>query len=116
MTYFEIFHARREFRYLKCVGKPLFQRESFNTELNDLRIIICLRKSECIVERISVYNVIEKLIEHGILCLPCSYTNDVIDLLRSNYDVILIISCHGTKHNNWLFPSCYGNRSVSSRL
>ena len=40
---------------------------SFNTELNDLRIIICLRKSEFIVESmISVCNVIEKLMEYGI--------------------------------------------------
>ena len=52
-----------------------------NTELNDLRIILCLRKSEVTVERNSVCNVIEKLMEHGIHCLPCSYTNDVIDLL-----------------------------------
>ena len=49
--------------------------------LNDLRIIICLRKSEVTVENISVCNVIEKLMEHGIHCLPCSGTNDVIDLL-----------------------------------
>ena len=27
-----------------------------------------------------VSNVNEKLVEHGIHCLPCSYTNDVIDL------------------------------------
>ena len=51
-----------------------------NLELNDLRIIICLRKSEDIVERISVCNVIEKLMEHGIHCLPCSFTNGIIDL------------------------------------
>ena len=54
---------------------------TINMELNDLRIINCLRKSEVTVGRISVYNVIEKLIEHGIDCLPSSYTNDVIDLL-----------------------------------
>ena len=41
-----------------------------NTELNDLRIIICLRKSEITVERISICNVIEKLMEYD--CLPCS--------------------------------------------
>ena len=50
-------------------------------ELNDLRIIVCLRKSEVTAERISVYDVTEKLMEHGVHCLPCSYTNDVIDLL-----------------------------------
>ena len=52
-----------------------------NTELNDLRIIICLRKSEVTVEMISVYNVTEKLMDHGIHCLPCSFTNDAIYLL-----------------------------------
>ena len=52
-----------------------------NTELNDLRIISCLMKSEVIVERMSVCNVIEKLMEHGIQWLPCSYTNDIIDPL-----------------------------------
>ena len=37
-----------------------------NTELNDIRIIICLRKSEVTVKRISVSNFIEKMVEHGI--------------------------------------------------
>ena len=55
----------------------------FNMEINVLRIIICLRKSEVSVERISVYNAIEKLLEHIIHCLPCSYTNDVIILLAT---------------------------------
>ena len=54
---------------------------NIDTELNDLRISICLRKSEVTVERISVCNAVEKLMEHGIHCLPCSYTNHVIDLL-----------------------------------
>ena len=39
-------------------------------ELNDLRIIICLRKSEVNIERISVCNVVKNLGEHGIHCLP----------------------------------------------
>ena len=49
-----------------------------------MRIIIYmyLRKSEVIVERICVCNVIEKLMEHGIQFLTCSFTNDVIDLLQ----------------------------------
>ena len=51
-------------------------------ELNDLRIIICLRFSEGTVERISVCNIIEKLMERGIHCLPCYYTNDVTDLVQ----------------------------------
>ena len=36
-----------------------------NTELNDLRIIICLRKSEVTVKRISVCNVIEQDLSQG---------------------------------------------------
>ena len=47
-----------------------------NTELNNLRKIICLRKFEVCKKKGS--NVIDKLVEHGIKCLPCSYTNDVI--------------------------------------
>ena len=35
-----------------------------NTELNDLRKIICLRKTYILVERISVYKVTENLLEH----------------------------------------------------
>ena len=52
-----------------------------NTEINDLRISFVLRKTEVTVERISFCNVNKELIEHGVHCLPCSYTNDVIDLL-----------------------------------
>ena len=52
-----------------------------NTELNDLRRIICLRKYEVSVERISVCNVIKNLAEHGIHYLPCSYTNGVKKIL-----------------------------------
>ena len=51
-----------------------------NTELNDPRIIISLRKSEVSVDRVAVCNVIEKLMNRGLYCLPSSYTNDVIDL------------------------------------
>ena len=53
----------------------------FNTELNGLKIISFLRKSEVTVERISVCDVTEKLKEHGINCLPCSYIKDVIIML-----------------------------------
>ena len=49
-------------------------------ELNNLRMIVYLRKSEVSVGRISVGNVIEKMMEHSIRCLPCSCTNGVIDL------------------------------------
>ena len=47
-----------------------------------MTLIIFLRKSKVTVERISVCNVTEKLREHGIHCLPCLYTNDVIDVLQ----------------------------------
>ena len=46
-----------------------------STELNDLRLIICLRKSEVIAKRISVCIVILNI--DG----ACSCTNDVMDLL-----------------------------------
>ena len=52
---------------------------SFNTELNDFMITVCLLKSNVSVERILVCHVIEKSMEHGIHSLPCSYTNNVID-------------------------------------
>ena len=48
---------------------------------NALRKIIFLRKSEVLVARISVCNVIENLAEHCIHCLQCSDTNDVINIL-----------------------------------
>ena len=47
----------------------------------DMRIVICFRKSEVTVERMSDCNVIEKMMVHDIRYLPCSYTNTVIDLL-----------------------------------
>ena len=52
-----------------------------NTGLNDLRIVVCLRKKIISIERMSGFNFIENLAEHGTNCLPCSDTNDVIDLL-----------------------------------
>ena len=52
-----------------------------NTEINDLRKIICLRKPEVSVERISVCNVIENLAEHSIHCLLCFYSNVAIIML-----------------------------------
>ena len=33
-----------------------------------------------IIKEKIVSNVIEKLVENDIHCLPCSYTNDIIDL------------------------------------
>ena len=67
---------------LDCLGQDYLPEAcSDNTELNDLRKNICLRKSEVSVERISVCNVVEILEEHGIHCLPGSYTSDVIYML-----------------------------------
>ena len=41
---------------------------------------ICVRKSEVNAKKV-FSNVIEKLVEHDLQCLPYSYTNDGIDLL-----------------------------------
>ena len=49
-------------------------------ELNDLRIIIGLKKSEVSVGRNSVCDVIDKSAEHGIHCLLCSGTSSIIEL------------------------------------
>ena len=59
-------------------------------ELNNLRIIICLRKSEVFVERLLVCGDIEKMMD------PCSYTIDVIDRLpraleKRNYLIIFFL-------------------------
>ena len=57
-----------------------------------------MRKSEVTIERISADNVIEKLMEHGIHYLPCSYTNDITELLPSNYTDFNVASrCHSVK-------------------
>ena len=58
------------------------QISPYNTELIELRKNY-LRKSVVSVGRISVCNVSEHLAEHGIHCLPCSYTIDVIDTITS---------------------------------
>ena len=85
------------------VGERLEElHRSTNTEISDLRKIIRLRKSEVTVERISVCYDIEKMMEHGIHCLPCSYTNEIIDLLplqlrhHINFKVTLS-GCHSVK-------------------
>lgn len=52
--------------------------ESVNkTELNNLRMIICLKKSEVSLELISVCNVIENLMEHGIHCLALAFMQEM---------------------------------------
>ena len=59
----------------------VLRSEKVNTELNDSRKIIRLRKTEVSVERNSVYKVDENLAEHDIHSLPCSYATDVMSLL-----------------------------------
>ena len=51
-----------------------------NTELNDLKIIVCLRKSEVSVQRISAVMSLNKLAEHSRYYLSCSYITNVINL------------------------------------
>ena len=67
----------------KYIQKKIVNMIIINMEYNELRIIICLRKSEVTVERISVCNVTAKLMEHGICCQPFSYTYDTTDQLPS---------------------------------
>ena len=66
------------------IAKSEIFRYIDNTELNDLRKIICLRKSEVSVEKISVCYIIANLAAHDIHCLQCSYTNGVIDIGLNN--------------------------------
>ena len=54
-----------------------------NTELNDLRIIICLRKPDVIVERISVCKAIEKLNEHGMLLYQSRHDSVTVATITS---------------------------------
>ena len=65
-------------------------------------MIVCWRKSKVSEEKISVFNVIEKLMEHTILCLPCSFTNGAIDMLlqqlRRHTDFkVTTWGCHSVK-------------------
>ena len=47
----------------RCQGAPVsLQNRIENTELNDLRKVVCLRKSEISFERISVCNLIENIL------------------------------------------------------
>ena len=58
---------------------------SVDTELNNLRTIICLRKSEVTVEKISVCNVSEKLMGHGIHGLARFCSRDVTIAAVTSY-------------------------------
>ena len=57
---------------------------------HDLRLIICLKTSESSIETISVGSVIEKLAEHGIHCLPCSSTTEVIHFYNNNLKILMM--------------------------
>ena len=65
-----------------------------NTELNDLRKIIGLRKSEVSVERISACNIIEKMTEHGqqLAYTVCQAPISMTSLIgyHNNCDIILM--------------------------
>ena len=101
------------FFFFKFYNEVIHQKDA-NTELNDLRKIICSRKSEITVERISVCNVNENLEEHGRHYLPCSYTNDVIQICYcNNYDVILMSK---RRHPNSILPRDELNTPVCNSL
>ena len=53
--------------------RALFFISCGNTEFNDLTMNICLRKS--------IGKVIENLVQLGLYCLPCSFVNDIINIL-----------------------------------
>ena len=51
----------------------------FKKELNALKKYLFEKNLKFMLKK-AVSNIIEKLVEHGIHCLPCSYTKDIIDL------------------------------------
>ena len=70
-------HRKLRVRHSSCINTCIrWQHGNKWLENNHLS-----DKSEATVKSISVRYVIEILMEHGIHCLPCSYTNDVIGLL-----------------------------------
>ena len=74
---FSTYVNKQVYYSFQCFTIKFINKFLYNTELNDLRKIICLRKSEVSVDRISVCY-IKNLAEH---CLPCSCTNDDINML-----------------------------------
>ena len=57
-------------------GSNYFPLDIIITELNELKILICLKYLQSMIKKKSVFNIVEKLVEY----LPCFCTNDVIDL------------------------------------
>ena len=70
----------RDFLWLPWKTRDSSKTKKQN-ELNDLRKIICLRKSEVSIEKNTVCKVTENQAEHGIHSLPCSYISNVINML-----------------------------------
>ena len=66
------------------------------------------------ITKISEAYLIEKLIQHGIYCLPCSYTNDVKYIITIHAHIATMTPycfqsddlgmplSQGTEHNSWL--------------
>ena len=61
--------------------KPVLCTSVYNTELDDLRKLFLWENLKGLLKKFSVCTVIEDLAEHGIHCLQCFYTNDVINIL-----------------------------------
>ena len=71
------------------------------------------------LKTLSLLQNVEKSAKHGIHCLPCSGTNGVVYQLPQQpsvhiEDIIETSFYQGTKHNSWLFHSCYSNISMAS--
>ena len=54
--------------------------DCYSTELNDVRIIIVSENLTLLLKEVQFVMPL-KIMEHGIHYLPCSYTNDVINML-----------------------------------
>ena len=78
-----------------------------NTELNDLKIIVC-------------ENLKFSVKDFQFVMLPCSDTNAVIDLLPQQHTDIIVMSlrCHSAMALSRTVgnSSCYSNRSMTSSI
>ena len=68
-------------------------------ELKDLIIPICLRKTKVSAERISVLDIIEKLVEHGIQSWHTLYAILILINYHSKQEFILM-----SKHQDIILP------------
>ena len=71
-----------------CSGVSVLSQIN-NTELNDLRKIICLRKTNLCLKEKQFLMFLKKLVEHGIHFLLFSYINDII-----RYIIIATMTSH----------------------